>query len=106
MPSTEKLLQQILDSQNKTNERLDKLESKFDGLQSQTSENTQILKALEHKVDVIKADQENMKHNLANISGDIQSIKKDVDTISKDLTMVEAVAGKNMTDIAYLKGVK
>ena len=39
MNNTEKLLQQILDSQNKTNERLDKLEA-------QTSENTQILKAL------------------------------------------------------------
>lgn len=106
MSSTEKLLQQILDSQNKTNERLDKLESKFDGLQSQTSENTQILKALEHKVDVIKAEQENMKHDLANISGDIQSIKKDVNILSKDVAFIESATGKNIMDIAYLKSAK
>lgn len=48
MSSTEKLLQQILDSQNKTNERLNNLES-------QTSENTQILKALVHSSEVHKA---------------------------------------------------
>jgi chromosome segregation ATPase len=87
-------------------EELSPIKSQLDGLQSQTSENTQILKALEHKVDIIKAEQENMKPDLANISGDVQSIKKDVSTISKDLTMVQAVAGKNMTDIAFLKGVR
>lgn len=82
------------------------LQEELSPIKSQLDENTQILKVLEHKTDVIKAEQENMKHDLANISGDIQSIKKDVDTISKDLTMVEAVAGKNMTDIAFLKGVR
>ncbi|WP_373845346.1 hypothetical protein [Clostridium sp.] len=102
MNNEEKILK-VLESMQS---QLNGLDSKFDGLQSQTSENTQILKALEHKVDVIKAEQENMKHDLANISGDIQSIKKDISTISKDLTMVEAVAGKNMTDIAFLKGVR
>ncbi|BAH07974.1 hypothetical protein [Clostridium kluyveri] len=99
MSSAEKLLQQILDSQNKTNERLDKLEA-------QTSENTQILKALEHKVDIVKAEQENMKHNLANISGDIQSIKKDVNILSKDVAFIETATGKNIMDIAYLKSAK
>ena len=34
--------------------------------------------ALEHKVDIIKAEQENMKHELAHISGDTKSIKSDM----------------------------
>ena len=32
----------------------------------------------EHKVDIIKAEQENMKHELAHISGDTKSIKSDM----------------------------
>lgn len=87
-------------------EELSPIKSQLDGLQSQTSENTQILKALEHKVDVIKAEQENMKHDLANISGDIQSIKKDVNILSKDITFIESATGKNIMDIAYLKSAK
>jgi len=85
MPSTEKLLQQILDSQNKTNERLDNiesrfntLESKFDGLQPQVQENTQILKALEHSSEVHKAEIDNLTHTVAEISGDVKSIKSAV----------------------------
>ena len=66
--NTEKLLQQILDSQNKTNERLDKLEA-------QTTENTQILKALEHNSQVHKAEIDNLTHAVAELSGDVKSIK-------------------------------
>lgn len=39
---------------------LESMQSKFDGLQSQTSENTQILKAIEHKVDLIKTEIESI----------------------------------------------
>jgi uncharacterized protein YoxC len=66
--NTEKLLQQILDSQNKTNECLDKLEA-------QTTENTQILKALEHNSQVHKAEIDNLTHAVAELSGDVKSIK-------------------------------
>jgi hypothetical protein len=52
-------------------------------VQSQVSENTQILKCLEHKVDVIKAEQENMKHDLAEIKGKIKSIKTDLSDIAQ-----------------------
>lgn len=85
---------------------LESMQSQLNGLESQTSENTQILKALEHKVDIVKAEQENMKHNLANISGDIQSIKKDVNILSKDVAFIESATGKNIMDIAYLKSAK
>ena len=43
---------------DKLETRFDKLETRFDGLEKQVNENTQILRALEHKVDVIKAQQE------------------------------------------------
>ncbi|OAA90912.1 hypothetical protein [Clostridium ljungdahlii] len=78
MDNVEKLLQQILDSQNKTNERLNKLESKFDALESQTSESTQILKALEHSSEVHKVEIDNLTHTVAEISGDVKSIKSAV----------------------------
>ncbi|WP_373845345.1 hypothetical protein [Clostridium sp.] len=68
MNNTEKLLQQILDSQNKTNERLDRLEA-------QTIENTQILKALEHNSQVHKAQIDNLTHAVAELTGDVKSIK-------------------------------
>lgn len=81
MSNTEKLLQQILDSQNKTHERLDKfgsrfntLESKFDGLQSQVQENTQILKALEHNSQVHKAEVDKLNHQVAEIQGTIKNM--------------------------------
>ncbi|MFL0198423.1 hypothetical protein ACJDU8_23065 [Clostridium sp. WILCCON 0269] len=75
MNTTEKLLQQILDSQNKTNKRLDNIESKFDGLQSEVQENTQILKALEHNFQVHKSEIDNLTHTVAELSGDVKSIK-------------------------------
>ncbi|APM40585.1 hypothetical protein [Clostridium kluyveri] len=82
------------------------LQEELSPIKSQLDENTQILKALEHKVDIVKAEQENMKHNLANISGDIQSIKKDVNILSKDVAFIETATGKNIMDIAYLKSAK
>ncbi|WP_373845453.1 hypothetical protein [Clostridium sp.] len=71
MSNTDKLLQQILDSQNKTNERLNNLES-------QTSENTQILKALVHSSEVHKAQTDKLTYDVAQISGDVKSIKSAV----------------------------
>lgn len=59
-------------------DKIDKLESRFDNLESQVKENTQVLKALEHKVDVIKAEQDNFTYQLSKISGDVHSIKSAV----------------------------
>jgi hypothetical protein len=47
-------------------------------MQSQIKENTEILKALEHKVDVVKAEQDNFTYHLAELSGDVKSIKSTV----------------------------
>lgn len=82
MNNTEKLLQQILDSQNKTNERLDKLEA-------QTTENTQILKALEHNSQVHKAEIDNLTHAVAELTGDVRSIKAAVTKGEKAYNFLE-----------------
>lgn len=64
----EKILNQILSELKNVNNRLDNLET-------QTSENTQILKALEHNSQVHKAEVDNINYKLAEISGDVKSIK-------------------------------
>lgn len=103
MDNIENLLKQILDAQNKTNERLDRLESITNNLQSttsnldttttslesQTSESTQILKALEHNAEVHKAELDNLTHAVAKLSGDVKSIKKEVVKGSKAYDFLE-----------------
>lgn len=66
------------------------LQQELNPIKSQLEENTQILKSLEHKVDVIKAEQENMKHELASISGDTKATRTDIENIWKDLTFMIA----------------
>ena len=84
---------------SQVNKRFDKMDGEFKSLKSQVEENTQILKALEHKADVNKAEHDNMTHDIAEVLGEVKSIRK-------DLTAVEYISGKNMSDIAVLKAVK
>ena len=62
-------------------------------------EHTQILRALEHKTDVISAEQENLKHEVAEIKGEVKSIRK-------DMSSVEIITANNWSDIAKLKAIK
>ena len=62
-------------------------------------EHTEILRALEHKTDVISAEQENLKHEVAEIKGEVKSIRK-------DMSSVEIITANNWADIAKLKAVK
>lgn len=62
-------------------------------------ENTQILRALEHKTNVICAEQENLKHEVAEIKGEVKGIRK-------DMSSVELITAKNWSDITMLKAVK
>lgn len=68
MNNIEQLLQQILDSQNKINERLDKIEL-------QTSESTQILKTIEHNSQINETEINNLIHTVVKLSRDIKLIK-------------------------------
>ncbi|WAM34123.1 nucleopolyhedrovirus P10 family protein [Caldicellulosiruptor morganii] len=104
--------------------RVDSLEKRVERLELQVSENTQILKALEHLSQVNKAEHDNFTHQLARMEGLLNSViannSKDHDALfkqaeentqkiaklEKDLTVIESVCGKNMQDIAFLKGAK
>lgn len=62
-------------------------------------EHTQLLRALEHRTEVISAEQENLKHELAEVKGEVKGIRK-------DLSNVEMITASNWSDIAKLKAVK
>ena len=65
----------------------------------QTKENTDILKALMHSVEVAHAKDDRMAIDIAHIKGEVTAIKKDLST-------VELVTANNYADLAKLKAVK
>lgn len=75
------------------------LKSEVELIKITQNEHTQILRALEHKTDVISAEQENLKHENAEIKGEIAAFKK-------DLSNIEIITASNWFDIAKLKAVK
>lgn len=79
--------------------RVNTLSDKVDSLENQVSENTQILKALEHLAQINKAEHDRMTFDLAEISSEVKSIRKDLST-------VELVTANNWSDIVKLKSIK
>ncbi|QIB27506.1 hypothetical protein [Caloranaerobacter azorensis] len=62
-------------------------------------EHTQILRALEHSVQVNKAEHDS-------IMNDISDIKEEIQNLKKDINKVEIITASNWADIAKLKSVK
>lgn len=85
--------------QVETNNRLDIVES-------QLKENTQILKALEHKADVSKAEHDKMSFDISRVQGDMTETKEDIQEISNKLNTLETVTIDNWKDITKLKAIK
>ena len=75
------------------------MKNDIDGIKSAQKEHTQILRALEHKTDVIAAEQENLKHEVAELKGEVKGMREDLDS-------VELITAGNLSDIAKLKAVK
>ena len=71
----------------------------LNSIKVQLDENTQILKALEHKAEVNKAEHDKMSIDIAKTMGTIKELKDDMST-------VEVITAKNNLDIAKLKAVK
>lgn len=61
------------------------IKSQLDALESQTSENTQILKALEHSSEIHKADIDNLTHQVAEIQGTVKNMSDKMDKNFSDL---------------------
>lgn len=57
------------------------------------------MRVLEHKTDVISAEQENLKHEVVEIKGEVKSMRK-------DMSNVEIITANNWSDIAKLKSIK
>ena len=75
---------------------IQEIKSDTQGLKNQVSENTSILKALEHKTDVMRAEQEKMGNDIAHIQGDLKAL-------SKDVSNVEIITSSNWNGLAKLK---
>jgi chromosome segregation ATPase len=75
------------------------IKSELEPVKAQLDEHTQLLRAIEHKTDVIAAEQENLKHEVAEVKGEVKSLRK-------DLAQVEIVTANNWADIAKLKLAK
>lgn len=93
------LLQPIKEDMSGLKTDITELKVDVGGLKSQVSENTEILKALEHKTDVLKAEQEKLNNEMAHIQGDIMALRKDISN-------VEIITSSNWNDIAKLKAAK
>lgn len=75
------------------------MKSDITSMKSALNEHSEILRALEHKTDVISAEQENLKHTVAEVMGEVKSIRK-------DLSNLELITANNWSDIVKLKAVK
>ncbi|MBV4447717.1 hypothetical protein KM799_14015 [Clostridium tyrobutyricum] len=81
MNNEEKILNLLVNLTGKVDSmdnRFDLIQSRLDELKFQTTENTQILKALEHNSQIHKAEIDNLTPTAAQISGDVKSIKSAV----------------------------
>lgn len=85
-------LHEFKDFRHQINSRFDKLEGRFDKLETevdiiktQQQENNQILRALEHKAEVHKAEMDNFQHRLAKIEGTLNEIKENQKSIHEIL---------------------
>ncbi|MCC0783595.1 hypothetical protein IR152_10980 [Clostridioides sp. ES-S-0108-01] len=80
--------------------------NRFDIVESQLKENTQILKALEHKADVSKAEHDKMSFDISRVQGDMTETKENIQEISNKLNTLETVTIDNWKDITKLKAIK
>ena len=75
------------------------LKEDMDYMKITLEEQGQILGALEHKLDVVKAEQENMKYDVNKLVGKVEGMEN-------ILNMVEAATAHNWNEIVKLKSVK
>jgi septal ring factor EnvC (AmiA/AmiB activator) len=89
-----------LDSmENNMNDRFNTIENEIGLVKVQVKENTDILKAVRHNLEVNKAEHDKMMNDIAHIKGDVEKLRRDI-------TSVEAITAKNWSDIIELKVVK
>ena len=80
-------------------EILKKILTKVEKIDSQQKENTSILKALEHKVEVHKAELDKLNINVAKLIGQVKGVRMDINIVQIDVA-------KNSLDVALIKQEK
>ncbi|MCB2291869.1 hypothetical protein LGK97_19390 [Clostridium sp. CS001] len=80
-------------------EKLTPIKNDLKSIKSQQEESISILRPLEHKADINKAEHDKLFNDIANLSGSVENMRK-------DLSAVEVVTARNMENIAQLKLVK
>ncbi len=95
----EKILKEILN-------KVSSLDSKVNNIEEQQKENTQILRALEHKTDIHHSLLDNITNDLAGIKGNQKTMQKDIDDIKHDVNVMAINTAKNSLDIAKIRGIK
>lgn len=99
-----KLLSDLLDEKIapiKDDLRRVKAELKDDliNIKAQQDESIAILRSLEHKADINKAEHDKLLNDIVKLSGNVENMRK-------DLSAVEVVTARNMENIAQLKLIK
>ena len=79
-------------------------------VQTQLKGHGGILDSLKTASEFHKADTDKLSHQVEGLACEMKAgfkeINAKIDGLSSDFTVVEAITGKNMTDIAHLKAVK
>jgi hypothetical protein len=84
---------------NLLDEKLTPIKNDLKNIKSQQEESLSILRSLEHKSDINKAEHDKLFNDIAKLSGSVENMRK-------DLSAVEVVTARNMENIAELKLVK
>ncbi|WP_053957247.1 hypothetical protein [Inediibacterium massiliense] len=90
---------EILDILKSMQNDMKSMQNDIKNIKTTQDEHTQILRVLEHKTNIIAAEQENLKHEVVEINGEVKNIRK-------DLSNVELITASNWSDIAKLKAIK
>jgi chromosome segregation ATPase len=102
----EKLLKKILDTVGEIKNEQQEMKNEQQGMKNQLEENTVILRALEHKADVHKAELDKLTNEVATISGIQKKMQNDIEEIKHDVNILAINTAKNSLDIAKIKGIK
>lgn len=103
----------IEDVLNNILDKIEILEDKIDELNGKKEEDTKILRALEHKADIHKAEIDKLNNELAHLSGGISDLNKsqkdilnNLENIGEEIDIISINTAKNQLDIARMKSAE
>lgn len=93
----------VLEKLNGLASKINGLESRIHSLESKTDENTQILKALEHRVEEITASQTAMSEDMHALKGEVTGLNKRIDIIAFSVGNIRRKQNELEADIFTLQ---